>query len=123
MTPRKQNEYEEESTRQIGPIESLLIKAGIPVTRENWIWAAYLGDEPKGWSQELEDELPEHLRLDEEALQLDEDPGGIGASRERYGRTPVAAAQSEMPAGAASATMSEGVRFETGNAPQSRRCL
>lgn len=43
-------------------------KGGDSVTRENWIWAAYLGDEPKEWSQELEDELPEHLRLDEQAL-------------------------------------------------------
>jgi hypothetical protein len=53
-----------ESTPQTGGDEtlSLMHKARIPVTRENYLQVAYLGQIPQPWTAELELELPEELR-------------------------------------------------------------
>jgi hypothetical protein len=59
---KKPTNSQTESTRQIGLVEEMLIENGIPVTRENWIRIAYAGEPPKEWGQELENELPRHLR-------------------------------------------------------------
>jgi hypothetical protein len=37
-------------------------RLGIPPARENWIKLAYLGDPPKEWTQELENERSPVLR-------------------------------------------------------------
>ena len=44
-------------------IERLLVEAGLPVDRENYIAANWMGDAlPAVWTPEYENELPEHLQ-------------------------------------------------------------
>jgi hypothetical protein len=45
-------------------LETLMNRVGIPVTRDNYLTIAYLGDPPEEWGAELEMELPPRLRLD-----------------------------------------------------------
>ena len=47
-----------QQSRQLGLTERLLIRHGIPVTRENWINLAYMGHPPEEWTYEHEMELP-----------------------------------------------------------------
>jgi hypothetical protein len=44
-------------------VVKLLKRANIPVTRENYINLAYVGQPPEEWTVENEMELPEQLRL------------------------------------------------------------
>ena len=39
---------------------------GIPITRENYIKLAYIGEPPEEWGAELEAELPEALQITDE---------------------------------------------------------
>jgi len=52
------------STLQAGnnPVVDLMIKNKIPLTRENYLNVAYMGDVPEELSAEEELELPEELR-------------------------------------------------------------
>ena len=43
-------------------VVALLRAAGMAVTRENWIDAAYGVDQPDPWTPEHESELPEELQ-------------------------------------------------------------
>lgn len=53
-----------ETPVELGATERLLAKAGLPLTRENWIELAYLGNPPSEWTQDLENELPRSIRTD-----------------------------------------------------------
>jgi hypothetical protein len=57
-----------ESTLQPGqeldPVEQALVRNGLPRTRRNWLRMAYMGDPPKPWTRELENELPPDLQRD-----------------------------------------------------------
>jgi hypothetical protein len=46
----------------IDPVIELTRKAGIPITREEYIYTAYMGQPPEEWTAELEAELPEELQ-------------------------------------------------------------
>ncbi len=55
------------STNQLGktdPIVQLMEKYDIEMTRENYIYYAFMGDVPKELGAEIEDELPEQFRLE-----------------------------------------------------------
>ncbi len=43
-------------------ILSLLKRAGLPVTRDEYLKVAYFGEPPKEWTAELEAELPKELQ-------------------------------------------------------------
>jgi hypothetical protein len=43
-------------------IERWLVKAGLPVDRENYIAFNWVGNLPQEWTPEYESELPEHLQ-------------------------------------------------------------
>jgi hypothetical protein len=47
---------------QIDPAVEYLDKHGVPITRENYLNVAYLGDPPKELGAEQEAALPEELR-------------------------------------------------------------
>lgn len=49
-------------TKSTDPVINWLRKNGIPVTRENWIDIAYMGDPPS--DEEIDDEIPEELKSD-----------------------------------------------------------
>jgi hypothetical protein len=51
----------------------LLKRMGLPVTRENYIRAAFLGNPPDELDGEIEAELPEELQLHEDRLFLTDD--------------------------------------------------
>ncbi len=53
-----------ESNHQTGtdPVSAKLVQLGLPVTRENWIKLAWLGQPPAEWGPENEAELPPGLR-------------------------------------------------------------
>lgn len=51
-------------TEQPGATERELARLGLPLTRENWMDLAYLGNPPAEWTQELENELPASIRMD-----------------------------------------------------------
>lgn len=44
------------------PLLDWMQENGIPVTRENYIVLDYLGELPKDWTPEHEEELPEQLQ-------------------------------------------------------------
>lgn len=46
------------------PLVAFLKRHNIPVTRENYIDLAFLGDPPDPWTEEDEAELPEEFRRD-----------------------------------------------------------
>lgn len=55
------------STNQLGktdPVVQLMEKYDIEMTRENYIYYAFMGDVPKELGAEIEDELPEQFRLE-----------------------------------------------------------
>lgn len=59
------NNLQAASTPQAGSedgIEKMMIKFNIPLTRENYLDLAYMGDVPDELSAEEEAELPEHFR-------------------------------------------------------------
>jgi hypothetical protein len=43
-------------------VVELLQRAGVPLTRENYLNMAYFGEVPEEWSAELEVELPQVIR-------------------------------------------------------------
>jgi hypothetical protein len=45
------------------PVVRLMREAGIPITREEYTYIAYMGQPPEEWTAELEAELPEELQL------------------------------------------------------------
>ena len=55
---------QEASRPQTGtdPVSDLLQQRGLPVTRENWIKLAWLGQPPMPWTPENEQELPASLQ-------------------------------------------------------------
>jgi len=53
-------------TNQLGktdPIVQLMQKYGIKMTRENYLYYAYMGDVPKEIGAEIEESMPEQFRL------------------------------------------------------------
>lgn len=69
MNQSKRSRRKKSEPAQPDAVESLLQRAGVPVTRETYLNAAYLGKPPKNVTYEQEQELPELLRRPEEAFE------------------------------------------------------